>query len=62
MSARRAERKASPLFEIALVFLRLGRVAYSIANANQCICDQLQNFAYPITFDRICITVREPTK
>jgi hypothetical protein len=35
-SARRAERKASPLFEIVLVFLRLDRVAYSIVNANHC--------------------------
>jgi hypothetical protein len=41
MGARRAERKASPLFEIVLVFLRLDRVAYSIVNANHCICDRL---------------------
>jgi len=62
MSARRAERKASPLFEMSLVFLRIDRVAYSIVNANHWICDRLQNFAYPIAFDCICITVREPTK
>jgi hypothetical protein len=41
MSAGRAERMASPLFEIVVVFLRLDRVAYSIVNANHCICDRL---------------------
>jgi hypothetical protein len=34
MSARRAERKASPLFEIARVLVRLNHVARLIANAN----------------------------
>jgi len=34
MSARRAERKASPLFEIALVLVRLDHVARCIVNTN----------------------------
>jgi hypothetical protein len=34
MSARRAERKASPLFEIARVLVRLDHVASIIINAN----------------------------
>jgi hypothetical protein len=34
MSARRAERKASPLFEIAVVLVRLDHVASFIVNAN----------------------------
>jgi hypothetical protein len=34
MSARRAERKASPLFEIARVLVRLNHIARFIVNAN----------------------------
>jgi hypothetical protein len=37
MSARRAERKASPLFEIARVLVRLDHVARVIVNANHSI-------------------------
>jgi hypothetical protein len=37
MSARRAERKASPLFEIARLLVRLDHVASFIANANRSI-------------------------
>jgi hypothetical protein len=33
MSARRAERKASPLFEIARVLVRFNHVASAIVNA-----------------------------
>jgi hypothetical protein len=34
MSTRRAERKTSPLTEIALVFVRFNHVARFIVNAN----------------------------
>jgi len=34
MSARRAERKASPLFEIARVLVRLNQIAGRIVNAD----------------------------
>jgi hypothetical protein len=37
MSARRAERKASPLFELASVLMRLDHVACFIVNANHSI-------------------------
>jgi hypothetical protein len=37
MSARRAERKASPLFEIAHVLVRSDHVARFIVNANHSI-------------------------
>jgi hypothetical protein len=37
MSARRAERKASPLSELARVLVRLDHVASRIVNANHCI-------------------------
>jgi predicted trehalose synthase len=37
MSARRAERKASPLFEIARVLVRFDHVASFIVNANHSI-------------------------
>jgi hypothetical protein len=34
MSARRAERKASPLFELALVLVRFDHIASIIVDAN----------------------------
>jgi hypothetical protein len=37
MSARRAERKASPLFEIARVLVRFDHVASFVVNANHSI-------------------------
>jgi hypothetical protein len=37
MSARRTERKASPFFEIARVFMRFDHVASLIVNANHSI-------------------------
>ena len=37
MSARRAERKASPLFELARVLVRLDHIASIVVNANHSI-------------------------
>jgi hypothetical protein len=44
MSARRAERKASPLFELAHVLVRLNHIAHCIVNANHGIMWMAEKF------------------
>jgi hypothetical protein len=44
MSARRAERKASPLFEIARVLVRLDHVARRIVNPNHKLSEKPKSY------------------
>jgi hypothetical protein len=53
MSARRAERKASPLFEIARVLVRFDHVASAIVNADHSISERLRNLAWSIARARL---------